>query len=158
MKVYPIVVTLIIFCLTISVYGQDNMMNKQMNPVEETLWKMENQLWQDVKDHNMDDFKSHMMGDYRGVYADGIMNLDAEVNDIEKMKVDEYTISNKGFTMPADNVAILTYMVSVKGTYEDQEMSSDHNSTSVWVKKDGKWMVALHAQSHVPQKEMSHQN
>lgn len=46
-----------------------------------------------------------------------------------------------------DDVAIIAYRVWEKLTVDGEEIEMDAADTSVWVRKDGKWVCAMHTES-----------
>jgi Domain of unknown function (DUF4440) len=47
----------------------------------------------------------------------------------------------------ADDVAIVAYKVSERVTVDGQTIPIEANDSSVWVKRDGEWLCALHTES-----------
>jgi len=54
----------------------------------------EKAAWQAFKDKNADDFKKVLHADFRGVYAEGVSDLQKELDDMKKWDMKSFTISD----------------------------------------------------------------
>jgi hypothetical protein len=66
-----------------------------------------------------------------------------------KWQLDEYTFdeSNAQVRMLSDDVAIVAYKVNERVTVDGKKLPVEAHDASVWVKRDGKWLCALHTES-----------
>ncbi len=94
-------------------------------------------------------FKALLSKDFYGVYADGIKNLDAEVAEMAKTDLSDYSFADVKVVFPHPKVAVITYKATQHATSGGQDMSGTFNCGSVWVQQGGKWLGALHSESKV---------
>jgi uncharacterized protein (TIGR02246 family) len=87
------------------------------------------------------------------VGAQGVSAIDAKtmgkMTTEGKWQLDEYTFdeSNAQVRMLSDDVAIVAYKVNERVTVDGKKLPVEAHDASVWVKRDGKWLCALHTES-----------
>ena len=113
-------------------------------PDKEAIMKKETAAWQAFKDKNADDFKKLVDKDFRGVYADGIVNMEKELDDMQKWDMKSFTFSDFKVTAIGSDIAMTTYKVTVQGTYDGKDASGTYNAGSVWKMEKGGWMGIFH--------------
>ena len=66
-----------------------------------------------------------------------------------KWQLHQYVIEDKNAQVRfvADDVAIVAYKVTERVTVDGQTIPIEANDSSVWVKRDGEWLCALHTES-----------
>jgi hypothetical protein len=102
----------------------------------------EKAAWQAFKDKKADDFKKVVDKDFRGVYAEGLADMDKELSDMKKWDMKSFAISGfKAFSDEKD-VIVTTYVVKIEGTYDGKNASGTFNAGSVW-KKEGDDRLAI---------------
>ena len=113
-------------------------------PDKDAMMANEKAAWQAFKDKKADDFKKLVDKDFRGVYAEGISNLQKELDDMKKWDMKSFTISD--FTAFSDepDVIVTTYIVKIEGTYDGKDHSGTFNCGSVWKTEKGVWMAIFH--------------
>ena len=114
---------------------------------ESTISDLEKSSWEAYKNKQADAFKALMSKDYYGVYAEGVKTLDAEVADMAKSDLRDYSFSDIKVVFPHPKMAVMTYKVKLQGTADGKDMSGTYNSGSVWVQQGGKWVGAFHTES-----------
>jgi hypothetical protein len=104
----------------------------------------EKAAWQAFKDKKADDFKKLVDKDFRGVYAEGIVNLTQELDDMQKSDMKSFTISD--FTAFSDepDVIVTTYKCVVQGTSGGKDNSGTYNCGTVWKKEGNDWLAIFH--------------
>src|SRR5256714_13750362 len=104
----------------------------------------EKAAWQAFKDKKADDFKKVVDKDFKGVYAEGVSDMEKELSDMKKWDMKSFTISN--FTAFSDekDVMVTTYVVKIEGTFEGKDASGTYNAGSVWKMENGAWMAIFH--------------
>jgi hypothetical protein len=104
----------------------------------------EKAAWQAFKDKKADDFKKLVDKDFRGVYAEGIVNLTQELDDMQKSDMKSFTISD--FTAFSDepDVIVTTYKCVVQGTSGGKDNSGTYNCGTVWKKEGNEWLAIFH--------------
>ena len=143
----------ILFCLALIAtvpicFGQTKSSQSQLAGAKETaVVNLEKSAWEAYKNKQGDAFRKLLAKDYYGAYAEGIKNLDAEVADMEKGELRQYSFADTKVVFPNPDVAVMTYKVTMQGTSSaGQDISGTYNASSVWVKRDGKWLGALHTE------------
>ena len=120
-------------------------------PDKKALEAKETAAWQTFKDKNLAEFKKLIDKDFRGVYADGIYNLQKQLDDMKKWDMKSFTISDFSAFSDEPDVFVTTYTVKVEGTNDGKDASGTYNAGSVWKKEKDTWMAILH--SSVKQEE-----
>jgi hypothetical protein len=132
------------FSLAVTVWFASIVLSLAATPDKDAMMAKEKEAWQAYKDKNADGFKKLLDKDYRGVYADGIMDLKAEADGIQKTDMKSFTISD--FTAFSDepDVIVTTYKCAVQGTDNGKDTSATYNCGSVWKMENGAWLVIFH--------------
>ena len=104
----------------------------------------EKAAWQAFKDKNEADFKKVVDKDFRGVYDEGISNMQKELDGMKKWDMKSFEISDYDMFSDEKDVVVSTYKVKIEGIYEGKDMSGTYNAGTVWKKENGKWMAIFH--------------
>jgi hypothetical protein len=104
----------------------------------------EKAAWQAFKDKNEAEFKKLVDKDFRGVYDEGISNMQKELDDMNKWDMKSFEISDYDMFSDEKDVVVTTYKVKIEGTYEGKDMSGTYNAGTVWKQEKGKWMAIFH--------------
>ena len=113
-------------------------------PDKEAIKAKETAAWQAFKDKNEDAFRKVVDKDFRAVYAEGILDLQKEVNDMKNWDIKSFTISDYDSFSDEKDVIVTTYTVKVEGTYNGKDASATYNAGSVWKLENGAWMAIFH--------------
>ncbi len=113
-------------------------------PDKEAIKVKETAAWQTFKDKKADDFKKLIDKDFRGVYADGIYNLQKQLDDMKKWDMKSFAFSDFDSFSDEPDVIVTTYTVKIEGTVDGKDASGTYNSGSVWKKEKGTWMAIFH--------------
>jgi hypothetical protein len=113
-------------------------------PDKEAIIAKEKTAWQAFKDQNAADFKKVVDKDFRGVYAEGISDMEKELSDMKKWDMKSFTISDYTAFSDEKDVMVATYTVKVEGTFEGKDASGTYNAGSVWKMEKGTWMAIFH--------------
>jgi|SRR5689334_22648503 len=116
-------------------------------PDKAAIMAKEKAAWQAFKDKNADDFKKLLDKDLRCVYAEGLQNLQNQLDDMKKWDMKSFTFSDFDSFSDEPDVIVTTYKVSVEGTIDGKEMSGTYNCGSVWKKEKGAGLAIFHASS-----------
>ena len=117
---------------------------------ESTITDLEKSAWDAYKNKQAEAFKALMSKDYCGVYAEGVKNLDAEVTDMAKSDLREYSFADVKLAFPHPKVAVMTYKATVQASADGKDISGTYNCGSVWVQRGKKWVGVLHSESKAP--------
>jgi hypothetical protein len=113
-------------------------------PDKDAMMAKEKAAWQAFKDKNAADFKKVVDKDFRGVYAEGISNMEKELSDMQKWDMKSFVISDYSVFSDEKDVVVTTYTVKVEGTFEGKDASGTYNAGSVWKMEKGAWMAIFH--------------
>jgi len=113
-------------------------------PNKEAIMAKEKAAWQAFKDKKADDFKKVVDKDFRGVYAEGVSNLQKELDDMKKWDMKSFAISDYDSFSDEPDVIVTTYTVKLEGTYDGKDMIGTYNCGTVWKTEKGAWMAIFH--------------
>ena len=117
---------------------------------ESTITDLEKSAWEAYKNKQADAFKALMSKEYYGVYAEGVKTLDAEVADMAKSDLRDYSFSDIKVVFPHPKMSVMTYKTKLQATADGKDISGTYNSGSVWVQQGGKWVGAFHTEAKTP--------
>jgi hypothetical protein len=119
--------------------------------VEQELLELEKQYWQAMKDKDAD--TAMRLSDDPCLIAGpvGIMRIDRQALK-GMLKAASYTLNNFSIgdaqvQMLGDEIAVVAYNVHEELTVEGKPVSLDAADASTWVRRNGRWVCALHAES-----------
>jgi hypothetical protein len=95
---------------------------------KEAIISKEKAAWQAFKDKKADEFKKLLSMDLVTVYADGMHNLQQEVDSMPK-------------------TAVITYKAKIEATSDGKDVSGTYNVGSVWHTATGQWVGIFHTDS-----------
>ncbi len=113
-------------------------------PDKDAIEAKEKAAWQAFKDKKPDDFKKVVDKDFRGVYVEGISDMQKELDDMKKWDMKSFTISDYKALSDEPDVIVTTYIVKIEGTYDGKDSSGTYNAGSVWKKEGKNWLAIFH--------------
>ena len=113
-------------------------------PDKAAIEAKEKAAWQSFKDKKPDEFKKVVDKDFKGAYAEGISDMQKELDDMKKWDMKSFEISDYTAFSDEKDVIVTTYIVKVEGTYDGKDASGTYNAGSVWKMENGKWMAIFH--------------
>src|SRR5205085_2575001 len=100
------------------------------------------------KDNKPDEFKKVLGGgDLVAVYADGIMNMQNELDAMKSTTLKSFAMSDVKVSSPDADTAIITYKCKVERTMGGKEDNGTYNCGSVWRKQGSEWKGVFHCDS-----------
>src|SRR3954462_8774190 len=84
-KYLSLAVTVWFASITLSIAGA---------PDKDAIMAKEKEAWQAFKDKNAEAFKKLVDKDFRGVYAEGVVDLKAELDEMQKADIKSFTLSD----------------------------------------------------------------
>src|SRR6266404_1417477 len=96
-------------------------------PNKDAMMEKEKAAWQAFKDKNEADFKKVVDKDFRGVYDEGISNMQKELDDMKKWDMKSFEISDYNIVSVGTDTVMGTYKVVVEGTYDGKDASGTFN-------------------------------
>ena len=114
-------------------------------PDKEALIAKERAAWQAFKDKKADDFKKLVSADLVAVYADGILNMQKELDVMTKTDMKSFSLTDFNVVSTDADTAIVSYKAKVESTSEGKDNSGNYNCGSIWQMKNGQWQAIFHA-------------
>ncbi len=119
-------------------------------PTQADLEAKERQVYDAIKAKNWDAFGALLTDDFTLVVADGIHNRAQTLETIKKYDLTEYTISDVRLVKVNAELAVVTYTMNEKSSYDGKPVpAKPYRSSSAWVSRGGKWLNAYHQESDV---------
>jgi len=132
------------FSLALTVWFASIALTIAATPDKDAIMAKEKEAWQAFKDKNADAFKKLVDKDFKGVYAEGIVDLKAELDEMQKTDMKSFTISDyTAFSDEAD-VIVTSYKCVVQGTSGGKDNSGTFNCGTVWKKEGNDWLAIFH--------------
>src|SRR5438105_2571595 len=113
-------------------------------PDKAAIEAKEKTAWQTFKDKDAAGFQKVVDKDFKGVYADGIYDMQKEMADMKKWDMKSFTISDYTAFSDEKDVMVTTYVVKIEGTFDGKDASGTYNAGSVWKMENGAWMAIFH--------------
>ena len=88
-----------------------------------------------------------MPGVSSGVYAEGISDMQKELDDMKKWDMKSFTISDYNAFSDEKDIIVTTYIVKIEGTFDGKDASGTYNAGSVWKKEKDAWLAIFHTNS-----------
>jgi hypothetical protein len=120
--------------------------------IENELLDLETRYWQAIKDQDVDAALKLTDDSCIVAGAQGVASIDRMAME-HMMKSANYTLNafefDKGVHVHkvTDDVAVIAYKVHEDLTVEGKPVSLDAAESSTWVKRDGRWLCAVHTES-----------
>jgi hypothetical protein len=139
------VFALVILCVTMisySGFAADAMLDK--------LSANEKSLWEAIKMGDMKTFSAGLSDDILDIDATGVTyNKQQIVDNLSKMKMSDYTLSDfKSFMLDKDAV-VLTYTSNSTVTMNEKTQTMKAQNSTTYINHGGKWMPKFHTETPV---------
>jgi len=116
---------------------------------KEAIISKEKAAWHAFKDKKADDFKKLLSPDLESVYADGMHNLQQELDSMSKTDLKSFDLSDFNVVFPNKKTAIITYKAKIEATTDGKDVSGTYNVGSVWHTANGEWVAIFHTDMKV---------
>jgi hypothetical protein len=155
MKKYFTLAGLTLLTMVSLCFGQSDSNNtaktkgKAMSQIssDKSLIDRERAVWEVVKNKQVDAYRKYSANNYRGVSSDGVKDINQEVEGVRIVDLKDYSLADTKVVFPNKATAVLTYKVTVHGSFQGQDISGVYYASSVWVNQDGKWLAILHTEA-----------
>jgi hypothetical protein len=114
--------------------------------VEGTLKKIEQELNDSILKSDTTAFEKYLTSDYLGIGPDGVTQNKSELlSDIKSgtLKLESSTMSDMKVQVAGADMAVVVYRSTDKGTYKGKDVTGEYRWLDVFVKRDGKWQIAI---------------
>src|SRR3954454_15760516 len=132
------------FSLGMTVWFATIALSIAATPDKDAIMAKEKEAWQAYKDKNADGFKKLLDKDYRGVYANGIVDLKAELDEMQKSDMKSFTISDYTAFSDEPDVIVTTYKCAIQSSTGGKDTSGTYNCGTVWKMEKGVWLAIFH--------------
>jgi hypothetical protein len=117
-------------------------------PTQADLEAKEHQIWDAIKAKNWDAFAGMLTDDFVIVGEGGVETKAKMLEEMKKYDLTDYTFSDVRLVKVDADLAVLTYKVTEKSSYDGKPTSGKPTlSSSAWVNRGGKWVAAWHQES-----------
>jgi hypothetical protein len=117
------------------------------SPSDKALIARELEVWEIVKNKQLDDYRTYYADNFRAVSSGGITTSHQEAEGVRNLQLKTYSLTDTKVVFPTKDTAVLTYKVTVQGSFQGQDISGAYFASSVWVKQGGKWLAILHTEA-----------
>ncbi len=119
---------------------------------EMDLLKLERRYWQAIKDRDVDEAMKLTDDPCIVAGASGIAKVDhqafSHIMNAAKYTLNGFELNDDATVrMIGDDIAILAYKVHEDLTVDGKHVKMNAADSSVWVRRDGHWLCALHTES-----------
>ena len=132
------------FSLAVTVWFATIALSLAATPDKDAIMAKEKEAWQAFKDKNADAFKKLVDQDFRGVYAEGVVDLKAELDDMQKTDMKSFTISDYTAFSDEPDVIVTTYKCITQSSNGGKDTSGTYNCGTVWKMEKGAWLAIFH--------------
>jgi hypothetical protein len=114
--------------------------------VEATVKKIEQEILDGILKSDTAPLEKYLTSDYLGIGPDGATQNKSEfVSDVKSgtLKLESSTMSDIKVQVADPDMAVVVYRTNDKGTYKGKDITGEYRWLDVFVKRDGKWQVAI---------------
>lgn len=120
---------------------------------EQELFEVEKRFWDAMKQKDARTAEKLTDNNCIVVGAQGVSAIDrktmAKMTTEGQWDLQQYTFDSKNAQVRfiADDIAIVAYKVNERLVVDGKTLPIEANDSSVWVRRDGEWLCALHTES-----------
>jgi hypothetical protein len=111
---------------------------------EATITKLEKSVNDAFKNKQAKAFRDYLAPEFSAVDAEGIKDADAEIADMEKTDLSNYSFADMKVALLSPKMAVATYKITTQSTSSGRDTSGTYYAATVWNKRGGKWLAVLH--------------
>lgn len=111
---------------------------------ERAIAKLEKAVTDAFKNKQAKSFRDYLAPEFSAIDAEGIKDVDAEIADMQKTDLREYSFSDMKVALPSPKMAVATYKVTTQSASSGRDTSGTYYAATVWNRRGGKWLAVLH--------------
>jgi hypothetical protein len=111
---------------------------------EATIVKLEKSITDAYKNKQAKSFREYLAPEFSMVGAEGVKDADAEVAEMQKTDLSNYSFADMKVALLSPKMAVATYKVTTQSTSSGRDTSGTYYAATVWNKRGGKWLAVLH--------------
>jgi hypothetical protein len=111
---------------------------------EATIVKLEKAVTEAFKNKQTEVFRKYLAPEFSAIDAEGVKDADAEIADMQKTDLSNYSFADMKVMLLSPKMAIATYKVTSQSTSSAGDTSGTYYAATVWNKRGGKWLAVLH--------------
>jgi hypothetical protein len=116
----------------------------EATPGRHDVVRLEMQTWELWQKHDKTGFAALMDNDFVAVDIHGVAAKTQNVAEIDSLIKESYELSDFQVHAISNDVVFLTYRAELKGTYKGNRIDGTFFISSVWAKRQGKWLNVLY--------------
>lgn len=109
-------------------------------PSDQALIDSSRAVWEAYKSRNVATMKALTADEYASNALTGPSSLKEDVDTIDKLTIESFSIDEPKVTWVTKDVAILRYKCDLKGSFSGKPFRPVY-ATEVWVNRGGKWRI-----------------
>jgi len=113
-------------------------------PDQDVMIAKEKATWQAYKDKRADDFKKLVSPDLVAMNANGVTNLQDELETMSKSETKSFALNYMKVVMPDANTAIVTCQAKLDGSFSGSDISGVYNCATIWRMTNGECRAVFH--------------
>ena len=119
-------------------------------PTQADLEAKERQILDAIKAKNWDALGGMLADDFTLVGSDGVQTKAQTLEGVKKYDLTEYTLSDQRFLKIDADLAVITYTMNEKSSYDGKPTpGKPYRASSAWANRGGKWVNVYHQESEV---------
>jgi hypothetical protein len=111
---------------------------------EAAIVKLEKAVTNAFKNKQAKAFRDYLAPEFNTIDTEGVKDADAEIAEMQKTELSNYTFADMKVTLLSPKMAIATYKVTMQATSSGRDTSGAYYAATVWNKRSGKWLAVLH--------------
>ncbi|PYK70682.1 MAG: hypothetical protein DME44_10395 [Verrucomicrobia bacterium] len=156
MKYYRIILTLVVALALPTIMLAKEKETGASADVEATIKKIEQELTDSLLKSDTSAFEKYLASDYLGIGPDGVTQNKSELlADIKSgtLKLESSNLSDIKVQVADPDMAVVVYRTDDKGTYKGKDITGQYRWLDVFVKRDGKWQIAIDQGTQIASKQ-----
>jgi hypothetical protein len=132
------------FSIAVTAFFASVVLSIAATPDKDAIMAKEKEAWQAFKDKNAEGFKKVVDKDFRGVYAEGVVGLKDELDEMQKTDMKSFELSDYTAFSDEKDVIVTAYKCVIQGTSGGKDTSGTYNCGTVWKMENGAWLAIFH--------------